>query len=210
MSGELSSDATLSPRAVSVSLLVHLGPAPGSGGPMCRVSFRFRSRGARPPPRTPQGQAAEPHRARPGAARHIPHARFGAGGHFQIHSSYLNDTLPFYFLGVLPSISALCAMSNSAKKKTTAMREVRAPQPGAAHQCRRLLFDWPLPRTHAHIFACRWLGACMPPPTPPAEVQQSPGVLLQQQNGPSVCFPNAGYRVISTCADPNRPVQRES
>ena len=120
------------------------------------------------------------------------------------------DTLPFYFLGVLPSISALCAMSNSAKKKTTAMREVRAPQPGAAHQCRRLLFDWPLPRTHAHIFACRWLGACMPPPTPPAEVQQSPGVLLQQQNGPSVCFPNAGYRVISTCADPNRPVQRES
>ena len=119
-------------------------------------------------------------------------------------------TLPFYFLGVLPSISALCAMSNSAKKKTTAMREVRAPQPGAAHQCRRLLFDWPLPRTHAHIFACRWLGACMPPPTPPAEVQQSPGVLLQQQNGPSVCFPNAGYRVISTCADPNRPVQRES
>ena len=119
-------------------------------------------------------------------------------------------TLPFYFLGVLPSISALCAMSNSAKKKTTAMREVRAPQPGAAHQCRRLLFDWPLPRTHAHIFACRWLGACMPPPTPPAEVQQSPGVLLQQQNGPFVCFPNAGYRVISTCADPNRPVQRES
>ena len=36
MSGELSSDATLQgPRAVSVSLLVHLGPAPGSGGPMC-------------------------------------------------------------------------------------------------------------------------------------------------------------------------------
>ena len=52
----------------------------------------FRSRGARPPPRTPQGQAAEPHRARPGAARHIPHARFGAGGHFQIHSSYLKFT----------------------------------------------------------------------------------------------------------------------
>ena len=118
---------------------------------------------------------------------------------------FRESTLPFSYLGVLPSISALCAMSNSAKKKTTAMREVRAPQPGAAHQCRRLLFDWPLPRTHAHIFACRWLGACMPPPTPPAEVQQSPGVLLQQQNGPSVCFPNAGYRIISTCADAAKP-----
>ena len=81
-------------------------------------------------------------------------------------------------------------------------------QPRTAQPCRCRQFDLPLPRTHAHLFARRWLGACMPPPTPPAEVQESPAVLLQQQNGPSVCFPNAGYRVISTCADAAMPKAR--
>jgi hypothetical protein len=82
------------------------------------------------------------------------------------------------------------------------------PQPRTAQPCRCRQFDFPLPRTHARIFARRWLGACMPPPIRPAEVRQSPGVLLQQQNGPSVCFPNAGYRVISTCADAAMPKAR--
>lgn len=98
------------------------------------------------------------------------------------------------------------SMSTEQKKKTTALREASMLQPRTAQPCRCRQFDLPLPRTHAHIFARRWLGACMPPPTPPAEVQQSPGVLLQQRYGPFVCFPNAGYRVISTCADAAKPI----
>ena len=89
------------------------------------------------------------------------------------------------------------SMSTEEKKKTTALREASMPQPRTAQPCRCRQFDLPLPRTHAHLFARRWLGACMPPPMRPAKVQQSPGELLQQQNGPKECFPNAGYRVSS-------------
>ena len=117
-------------------------------------------------------------------------------------------SLPFYLVRPRAGETTPFSMSTGQKKKTTALREASMPQPRTAQPCRCRQFDLPLPRTHAHIFARRWLGACMPPPTPPAEVQQSPGVLLQQQNGPSVCFPNAGYRVISTCADAAMPKAR--
>jgi len=114
-------------------------------------------------------------------------------------------TLPFSLVRPRAGETTPFSMSTEQKKKTTALREASMPQPRTAQPCRCRQFDLPLPRTHAHLFARRWLGACMPPPTPPAEVQQSPGVLLQQQNGPFVCFPNAGYRVISTCADAAKP-----
>ena len=115
-------------------------------------------------------------------------------------------TMPFCLVRPRVGETTPFSMSTEQKKKTTALREASMPQPRTAQPCRCRQFDLPLPRTHAHLFARRWLGACMPPPTPPAEVQQSPGVLLQQQNGPSVCFPNAGYRIISTCADAAMPI----
>ena len=116
------------------------------------------------------------------------------------------DTMPFCLVRPRVGETTPFSMSTEEKKKTTALREASMLQPRTAQPCRCRQFDLPLPRTHAHLFARRWLGACMPPPTPPAEVQQSPGVLLQQQNGPSVCFPNAGYRIISTCADAAMPI----
>jgi len=117
-----------------------------------------------------------------------------------------DNTMPFCLVRPRVGETTPFSMSTEQKKKTTALREASMLQPRTAQPCRCRQFDLPLPRTHAHLFARRWLGACMPPPTPPAEVQQSPGVLLQQQNGPSVCFPNAGYRIISTCADAAKPI----
>jgi hypothetical protein len=114
-------------------------------------------------------------------------------------------TLPFYLVRPRAGETTPFSMSTAHKKKTTALREASMPQPRTAQPCRCRQFDLPLPRTHAHIFARRWLGACAPPPMRPAKVQQSPGELLQQQNGPKECFPNAGYRVISTCADAAKP-----
>ena len=73
-------------------------------------------------------------------------------------------TLPFYFLGVLPSISALCAMSNSAKKKTTAMREVRALRSPALPINADACFSTGLCLAHTLIFlpAAGSEHACLP------------------------------------------------
>ena len=115
-------------------------------------------------------------------------------------------TMPFCLVRPRVGETTPFSMSTERKKKTTALREASMLQPRTAQPCRCRQFDLPLPRTHAHIFARRWLGACMPPPTPPANSQQSPSGLLQQQNGPKECFPNAGYRIISTCADEAKPI----
>ena len=99
-------------------------------------------------------------------------------------------------------------MSKAQKKKTTALREASMPQPRTAQPCRCRQFGWPLPRTHAHLFARRWLGACMHFCGRMHASPKSPWCALQQQNGPKECFPNAGYRVICLCADAAKPFAR--
>ena len=117
-------------------------------------------------------------------------------------------TLPFYLVRVRVGGTTLFTMSKAQKKKTTALREASMPQPRTAQPCRCRQFGWPLPRTHAHLFARRWLGACMHFCGRMHASPKSPWWPLQQQNGPKESFPSAGYRVISTCADAANPLAR--
>jgi len=101
--------------------------------------------------------------------------------------------------------TALFTMKKAEKKKTTALREASMPQPRTAQPCRCRRFGWPLPRTHAHLFARRWLGACIPPPIPPAKGPEACDHGPQLPNGSKEVEPFAGDPIISTCADAAMP-----
>ena len=94
-------------------------------------------------------------------------------------------------------------MSKPPVTRVTALRKAGAPQALSGHRRRRVLSRRPWPRAHAEFFLHRRPCTCVARWRCAAKCFFACTACVQSQTCSIVCGAHGGYRVISTCTDPD-------